>query len=128
MTVLPAHRPSSEHPVVQEPEGVATVKAVVVGIIFLVIFFFATLWSVRIFQSEERTIAPQGTISPPKEIGDPQIGIVNQRLFELQREAEQKRTEQRDRLNSYGWVDRENRIIHIPIDRAMEKLSQGSQK
>jgi len=128
MTVLPTHRPPSEHPVVQEPEGVATVKAVVVGIIFLVIFFFATLWSVRIFQSEERTIAPQGTISPPKEIGDPQIGIVNQRLFELQREAEQKRTEQRDRLNSYGWVDRENRIIHIPIDRAMEKLSQGSQK
>ena len=128
MTVLPTHQPSSEYPVMQEPEGVATGKAVVVGIIFLVIFFFATLWSVRIFQSEERTIAPQGTISPPKEIGDPQIGIVNQRLFELQREAEQKRTEQRDRLNSYGWVDRENRIIHIPIDRAMEKLSQGSQK
>jgi len=128
MTVLPTHRPSSEPPVVQEPEGVATVKAVVVGIICLVIFFFATLWSVRIFQSEERTIAPQGTISPPREIGNPQIGIVNQRLFDLQREAEQKRTEQLDRLNSYGWVDRDNRIIHIPIDRAMEKLSEGSKK
>jgi hypothetical protein len=128
MTVLPAHHSSQEHPEVQQPEGVATVKAVVVAIICLVVFFFATLWSVRIFEGEERKIAPQGTISPPKEIGNPQMGLVNQRLFELQREAGQKRTEQLARLNSYGWVDREKRIIHIPIDRAMEKLSQGSKK
>jgi hypothetical protein len=27
-------------------------------------------------------------------------------------------------LNSYGWVDRKNGVVHIPIDRAMELLAQ----
>ena len=26
------------------------------------------------------------------------------------------------RLNSYGWVDKENGVVHIPIDRAMELM------
>jgi hypothetical protein len=26
-----------------------------------------------------------------------------------------------DRLNSYGWVDRERNVVHIPIEEAMEK-------
>jgi hypothetical protein len=25
-----------------------------------------------------------------------------------------------ERLNSYGWVDREQRIVHIPIERAKQ--------
>ncbi len=128
MSVLPTQQPASERPEAQEPEGLASVRAVVIAIVFLVIFFFATLWSVEIFQGEERRIAPQGTIPIPREIGKPEIGIVNQRLFELQREAKQKRNEQLGRLNSYGWVDREKQIIHIPIDRAMEKLSGESKK
>lgn len=28
------------------------------------------------------------------------------------------------KLNSYGWVDRSNGIVHIPIDRAMDLLLQ----
>ncbi len=52
--------------------------------------------------------------------------MVNQRLFELQREPEQKRAEELDRLNGYGWVDRNKQIVHIPIERAMEKLVAGS--
>jgi hypothetical protein len=31
---------------------------------------------------------------------------------------------QEAQLNSYGWVDRENGIVHIPIERAMELLAQ----
>jgi len=30
--------------------------------------------------------------------------------------------EQRARLNSYGWVDPEKKILHIPIDRAIDLL------
>ena len=32
----------------------------------------------------------------------------------------QMRREVRERLDSYGWVDREAGIAHIPIDRAIE--------
>src|SRR5438105_2015895 len=27
---------------------------------------------------------------------------------------------QQDRLNTYGWIDRQNGIVRLPIDRAME--------
>jgi hypothetical protein len=31
---------------------------------------------------------------------------------------------QNERLESYGWVDKENGVVHIPIDRAMELTLQ----
>ena len=31
--------------------------------------------------------------------------------------------EKRARLNSYGWVDREQGVAHVPIERAMQMLS-----
>ncbi len=34
--------------------------------------------------------------------------------------------EEMQRLNSYGWVDQAHGVVHIPIDRAMQKVaSQG---
>jgi len=125
MSANPTDHTVSERPQLQEPESLSTRRAVAIAILFLVVFFFAVLWSVRIFKTEERALAPQGTITVPAEIGKSQIGIVNQRLFELQLEAEQKKNQQLKRLNSYGWTDREKQIIHIPIDQAMEKLAEG---
>ncbi len=34
------------------------------------------------------------------------------------------KTEQRHALNSYGWMDKANGVVHIPIDRAMELTLQ----
>jgi hypothetical protein len=31
-------------------------------------------------------------------------------------------SEQLNMLNSYGWIDQQKRIVHIPIERAMDKL------
>jgi hypothetical protein len=31
-------------------------------------------------------------------------------------------------LNSYGWVDREKGIVHIPIDEAMRRLAGSSKE
>ncbi len=128
MSANPTDHTVSERPQLQEPESLSTRRAVAIAILFLVVFFFAVLWSVRIFKTEERALAPQGTITVPAEIGKSQIGIVNQRLFELQLEAEQKKNQQVNRLNSYGWTDREKQIIHIPIDQAMEKLAAEGKK
>jgi len=39
------------------------------------------------------------------------------------------RREQEEQLNSYGWVDREQRVVHIPIARAMDLIvEQGLPK
>jgi hypothetical protein len=35
------------------------------------------------------------------------------------------KTQSLDRLNSYGWVNREAGIAHIPIDRAMDILARS---
>ena len=34
------------------------------------------------------------------------------------------RAEEDRRLNSYGWIDREKGIVHIPIEQAMKTLAQ----
>jgi hypothetical protein len=31
-------------------------------------------------------------------------------------------------LNSYGWVDREKGIVHIPIDEAMRQLAESNKE
>jgi len=69
---------------------------------------------------------PQQSLPTPSEIGRAEIGIVEQRLFELQLEAQRKRQEQLKRLNSYGWVDRQKGLIHLPIDRAIELMVSES--
>lgn len=127
MTLVRAIPPHDNQPVTQEPEGLATRRAVLVAVFFLVIFTLATLGAVAMMRGEERRVAPRADPVPP-EIGKPQIGIVNQRLFELQLDAKQKRDEQLRYLNSYGWVDRDKQIIHVPIDRAMQLLSAEPQR
>jgi len=41
-------------------------------------------------------------------------------------ELEQLRASEEEILNSYGWVDRENGVVRIPIERAIELLAEDS--
>jgi hypothetical protein len=34
----------------------------------------------------------------------------------------EKRKAEDKQLNGYGWIDRDNGIVHIPIQRAMELI------
>lgn len=38
----------------------------------------------------------------------------------------QRRARWDERLNGYGWVDREAGIVHIPIERAMDRVAGGA--
>ena len=64
--------------------------------------------------------------SPLEQADDPRQRI------ELQpsvRTAERTRTEQMRQLQSYGWIDRDKGIIHVPIERAIDQLvSQKGKK
>jgi hypothetical protein len=124
MTLFRAH-PFDERPESQEPEGISTKRVIAIAIVFLIIFTLATIWAVSIWRRDERRIPKQEAV--PADVGKPQVGMVNQRLFELQLEAQRKREEQLQRLNSYGWVDSERQIIHIPVRRAMEKMAEDWQ-
>jgi hypothetical protein len=43
---------------------------------------------------------------------------------DTQRDLKQFQAEELARLNSAGWVDRDQGIVHIPIDDAMRRIAQ----
>ena len=128
MSHEPSH--STEHlppPEAQADDHVAGTKLVAVGVIALVIFGAAVVWSSRILDRTARTLSPAGPLPVGKEIGKAEIGIVDQTPFETTRGAERYRREQLKRLNGYGWVDPKKGTIHVPIDRAIDELISQQQ-
>ena len=123
MSHEPSH--STEHlppPEAQADEHIAGFKIVVVGVIALLVFGAATVWSSRILERTAKTLSPYGPIPAGTEIGKPEIGIVDQTPFETTRAAERYRRQSLTRLNGYGWVDPQKDIIHIPIDVAIDQF------
>jgi len=128
MSREPSH--STEHlppPEAQADEHVAGFKIVAVGVIALLVFGAATVWSARILDRTARTLSPAGPLPVGKEIGKPEIGIVDQTPFETTRGSEKYRREALQRLNSYGWVDAQKGVIHVPIDKAIDQLLSQEQ-
>ncbi len=102
-----------------------------VGIGSILIFAVATVWSTHSLNSTRAEMQPGGPPPLPKQVDQYEVGIVNQRVFALDQRAAQKRLQQMERLRSYGWVDREAGVAHIPIDEAMkmfiaEQAKKGS--
>jgi len=93
-----------------------------VGLLSLALFAGAVLWARAILRDETRAALPRGE-APATRVGQDEIGIVDQRMFELEGRAEHLRREQLKRLGSYGWVDRDGGVIHIPISRAMDEVT-----
>jgi hypothetical protein len=123
MSHEPSH--STEHlppPEAQAAEAVASGKVLLVGILSLIVFGGATCWSTRIWRETRARLEPNGPIAPGAQIGKPEIGIVDQVPFEIVRTAERTRAEQMKQLQSYGWIDRDKGVIHVPIDKAIDQL------
>jgi hypothetical protein len=91
-----------------------------VGVGSIAIFALATVWSTHILNSTRAEMQPGGPPPIPKQVDQYEVGIVNLRVFALDQRAAQKRLQQMERLRSYGWVDREAGLAHIPIDEAMK--------
>jgi hypothetical protein len=91
-----------------------------VGVGSILIFALATVWSTHILNSTRAEMQPGGPPPIPKQVDQYEVGIVNLRVFALDQRAAQKRLQQMERLRSYGWVDREAGLAHIPIDEAMK--------
>jgi len=93
-----------------------------VGVGSVIIFAVATLWSTHILNATRSEMQPAGPPPIPKEVNQYEVGIVNLRVFALDQRAAQKRLRQMERLDSYGWVDRETGVAHIPVSEAMKML------
>jgi len=100
-----------------------------VGLASMAIFAVATVWSTHILDTTRAEMQPAGPPPVPKGVDQYEVGIVNQRVFALDQRAAQKRLQQMERLRSYGWVDREAGLAHIPIEEAVKMyLAEQSKK
>ena len=103
-----------------------------VGVASIAIFALATVWSTHILNTTRAEMQPGGPPPIPKQVDQYEVGIVNLRVFALDQRAAQKRLQQMERLRSYGWVDRETGLAHIPVEEAMkmylaDQQTKGSQ-
>jgi hypothetical protein len=112
----------------QDPERLPMKKVVSVALIAFLIFGLSVLWADDILGLQTRRLLPSGPAPAPSEVGKRQVGMVNQLLFELQTEAANKREGQLKRLDSYGWIDRDKQIIHVPIRQAMEQMAAEARR
>ena len=99
-----------------------------VGVASIAIFAVATVWSTHILNVTRAEMQPGGPPPIPKQVDQYEVGIVNLRVFALDQRAAQKRLQQMERLRSYGWVDREAGLAHIPVEEAMKMYLAEQQK
>jgi hypothetical protein len=97
-----------------------------IGVASLVIFALATWWASIIWRRETARVEQESGRSKPVELGRAEIGIVDQVPFVSDHRLDEWRKERKQRLDSYGWVDRARGIAHIPIDEAMKKVAGGA--
>jgi hypothetical protein len=123
MTDPHVHEPAHGHGQVRaEEDRIHTPMVVGVGVASLVIFLLAGAAAVGYLKMRQGQHPP--LVIPP-EAGQSKIGMVEQDLFDVAVRGEQDLARRRARLGSYGWVDREKGVVHVPIDRAMELVVQG---
>jgi hypothetical protein len=116
------HEAGHGHGARSEEDRVSSGKVIAVGIASLFVFFFASLAAgsyLRLRQGEHPT-APV-----PPEIGKSKIAMVEQEMFDVAVRGTRDRARRLEWLRSYGWVDREAGVVHMPIERAMDLVAKG---
>jgi hypothetical protein len=107
----------------EDAEAGVNVKMIVtIGAVSLVVFAISAvigwfLLRANLANIEEDTgIAPQGA-----RIGDPEIGIVEMVPYDEDTRLATWRKGIEERLNGYGWANREKGVVRLPIDIGMKR-------
>ncbi len=109
------------HGVAAEEDHLVMSKVVSVGVGSLVIFLVGILWAWRIQVRTMAEIQPDGPPPRPVAMGQYEIGIVNQRLFEQDWHAVDKIGGQQQALGA-GWGDQPGVKAHPNLNEAMDRV------
>jgi hypothetical protein len=120
--------PSVQPPGDLEDKNLPYRKIVGVGLGSIVVFALSIIWSTALLHGAEKEMHPAGPPPLPPGVNQYEVGIVNQRMFSLDQRAAQKRLQQMNRLNTYGWQDKQAGLVHIPVDVAMDTLVKEQKK
>lgn len=99
-----------------EPDHAKSRKVVTIAIVAAVVFGGSIAWVATLMPARRPAVSAIERDAPA------QVGGVDQTLFDAPLPAEAARRTDRARLESYGWVDRDAGIVHIPIDRAIDLM------
>jgi hypothetical protein len=117
------HPQDNEHSRTYEPSGVdiGLLKWTLAGIVALVMAALAISWLLM-----PRAAEPRDEQSAAREFRAPDESAIYPPLNPAQ-QAQRRTYESRQQrlLSTYGWIDREQGIAHIPIERAMELTVQN---
>ncbi len=103
----------------KDPVSGRLVTIVIAGALIVFTFFVVGTWAQ--LQERMKHLNPAGPYEPP-ELSKAEINIVNTGLIQLDTRAEEELERQRQQLHGYGWVDRDAGVVHVPIERAIERL------
>jgi len=115
-------------PHAQSDESIHWGKVISIGVSAIVLFTVATLIAYRFMVMREKELQPLGPDPIPMEIGQREIGIVDQVPFDVTRAFPAYRDDRNRRLESWGWVDRKASVVHMPIEEAMERVVREAKK
>jgi hypothetical protein len=109
------------HPV-QEEDRIAIGKILLTAVVSLAIFGVGVVWAVSIQRSNMNgTVQQWADPDTAAARREGEVGIVYQWPFNMSHYAQDTAEQTKGRLESYGWVDKNAKVVHIPIDKAMEK-------
>lgn len=104
--------------------NIASIGIFAVGLVLVVVvvFFAVAAMMTRFSQSKQRLEDRRPAIFA---LDDPDLYPGARLQEDPGRDMAKMRQDVGRRLESYGWVDEEGGIAHIPIDRAMQIAAQG---
>jgi hypothetical protein len=105
-----------------EDDRVASRPVLLTGVAALLIFLLAGA-AVVLFLRHRQAVVP--TAGLPDEVGQSKIGLVEQQLFNGQLRGARDLAARQARLEGYGWVDAPQKVVHLPIARAMALVAEG---
>lgn len=75
--------------------------------------------------ARSRTLEPAASVSAAQR-PESEVSNVRSELFRGPAAGERLKAAQRARLTQFGWVDRDQKIVRIPIDVAMDLEAEGA--
>lgn len=110
----------TKHDLHQDPEGFNARSIAVVGVVSVAIGLVAV--GVAALLTPWARLVPTAKIDVDRHSA---VAGVEQGPLRAFARGEVLRSRSMERINALGWTDREARLAHIPIDRAMDMIASG---
>jgi hypothetical protein len=104
-------------------DGVNLKLIVMVGVVSLVVFIASAIIAWWILKQDTDKYVARGVAPEVRGLAKrEEVGIIDFVPFDADQRLEKWQQKTTKALTSYGWVDRKNGVIHIPIDEAIKDV------